>query len=59
LVPRQLTMETVGILQAEGFGKLFQNRRPLFHEINADLWCKDDLLRLGQENRKFILSLEK
>ncbi len=31
LVPRQLTMETVGILQGEGFGKLFQNQRPLLH----------------------------
>ena len=29
LVPRELTMKTLGILQGEGFGKLLQNLRPL------------------------------
>jgi hypothetical protein len=29
LVPRQLTMKTVGIAQGEIFGKLFQNQRPV------------------------------
>ena len=29
LVPRQLTMKTLGILQGEGCSKLLQNQRPL------------------------------
>ena len=31
MVPRQLTMRTLDILQGEGCGKLLQNQRPLLH----------------------------
>ena len=32
LVPRQLTMKTLGILQGEGCGKLLQNQHPLIRD---------------------------